>query len=216
VAKTKKSKKSVKKINKKSDAKKLIKKRVKKVVKKTAKKAAKKAAKKVVKKTAKKKVLPIPKGYNTITPYLIVNGALDAIAFYKKALGAKMVMCMNQGKKKVSHAELQIGDTKIMLADEFPEMGAHGPKSYDGSAISIHLYVKNVDATVKKAVSSGAKLLRPVEDQFYGDRSGAVVDPFGHVWYVATHVEDVSPKEMKKRMAAMCTHKPGTCDGVHA
>lgn len=208
MAKAKKMKKPVKKP---------VKKAVKKAVKKPVKKAVKKIAKKTVKKIAKKKVLPIPRGYNTVTPYLIVSGAVDAIAFYKKVFGAKNVMCMDKNSGKVSHAELQIGDTKIMLADEYPEMGARAPESYGGSPISIHLYVKDVDSVVKKAVAAGAKLLRPVQDMFYGDRSGGIEDPFGHVWYVATHVEDVTPKEIKKRMAAMmCSHKEGTCDDNHS
>lgn len=182
-----------------------------------AKKIVKKSAKKSTQKTAKKaakKVSPIPAGYNTVTPYLIVEGALDAIAFYKKAFGAKAVMCMDEGTGKVGHAELQIGDTKIMLADECPKMNARSPKAYNGSPVSIHLYMNDVDAVVKKAVAAGAKLIRPVEDMFYGDRSGGITDPFGHTWYIATHVEDLTMAQVKKRMAEMCQHK-GTCDEAH-
>lgn len=173
--------------------------------------------KKIVKKSAKKaakKVSPIPAGYNTVIPYLIVDGALDAIAFYKKAFGAKAIMCMDHGTGKVGHAELQIGDTKIMLADECPEMNARGPKTCNGSPISIHLYMTDVDAVVKKAVAAGATLIRPVEDMFYGDRSGGIKDPFGHTWYVATHTEDLTMAQVKKRMAEMSKHK-GACDEAH-
>lgn len=175
-------------------------------------KAKKKSAKKVVvKKAVKKKVLPIPKGYNAITAYLIVNGAANAIAFYKKVFDAREVMVMSGDHGKVGHAELKIGDSKIMLADECPKNNARAPESFGGSPISIHLYVKNVDAVVESAVAAGAKLLRPVQNMFYGDRSGGVQDPFGHVWYVATHVEDVSAAEMKKRMASMCSKDSHDC-----
>ena len=150
-----------------------------------------------------KKVLAIPKGYHTVTPYLIVNGGIKAIAFYKKAFGAKSVVHMEQPKGKVQHAELTIGDSKIMLGDECPEMQALSPDHYKGSPITIHLYVKDVDAVVKRAVSAGAKLIRPVEDMFYGDRSGGLEDPFGHRWYVSTHIEDLTLSQIKKRAAAL-------------
>lgn len=166
-----------------------------------AKKLVKKAKKKVTKKKLKK-VLPIPKGYHSVTPYLIVNNAAKAIDFYKKVFGAKEIARMEHSGK-VGHAELKIGDAKIMLADEYPEMGARSPVAYGGSPISIYLYVKDVDAVVKLAVRSGAKLTRPVDNMFYGDRSGGITDPFGHIWYVATHVEDVSMAEIKKRAAAL-------------
>ncbi len=159
------------------------------------------AKKTVVRK--KKKVLAIPKGYNNVTPYLIVNNAAKAIEFYKKAFGAKQKMRMDHPGGRVAHAELQIGDTKIMLADECPEMHAMGPKNYGGSAITIHLYVKNVDAIIKKALSAHAKLIRPIQNMFYGDRAGTIEDPHGHVWYVATHVENVTPREMRKRAASL-------------
>ena len=171
--------------------------------KKPAKKLTMAAAKKKPVKAQKKKVQAIRKGYNSITPYLIVNQAAAAIKFYQKAFGAKLVKCMDGPNKKVMHAELKIGDSKFMLADEFPEMNAHGPKKYNGSPITVHLYVKNVDAVVKQAVKLGAKLLRPVEDQFYGDRSGAFEDPYGHQWHVATHIEDVSNATIKKRAAEL-------------
>jgi PhnB protein len=148
------------------------------------------------------KVKPIPDGYHTVTPYLIVNGGAAAIEFYKKAFGAREVFRMSQPDGKIGHAEIQIGDSRVMLADEVPEMQHRSPKSLGGSPISILLYVENVDAVVDRAVRAGAKLSRPVADQFYGDRTGGLQDPFGHDWYVATHVEDVSEEEMKKRMAA--------------
>lgn len=170
------------------------------------KKALKKPGKKVVKKTAikrKKKVQAIPKNYHSITPYLIIDGAAKAIDFYKKVFGAKEAMRMESPAGKIAHAELKIGDSKIMLADECLEMDARGPRAYGGSAITIHLYVKNVDATVEKAVSAGAKIVRKVEDMFYGDRSGTLEDPFGHKWHVSTHIEDVTPAKIRKRAAEM-------------
>ena len=167
----------------------------------TKKKVVAKAKSKVTK--PKKKVLSIPKGYNTITPYLVVDKGSKAIEFYKKIFGAKEVKRMEKPNGKIGHAELKIGDTKIMLADEFPEMGALAPKAFGGCAVSIHLYTKNVDDVVKRAVAAGAKLSMPVNDMFYGDRSGSIVDPFGHSWYISTHIEDVSPATMRKRAAEM-------------
>ena len=148
------------------------------------------------------KVKPIPEGYGTVTPYLIVDGAARAIEFYRQAFGAEETFRMEGPGGKVGHAEIKIGDSHVMLADEHPEMGARGPQSFGGSPISLVLYVEDVDATVSRAVEAGAKLTRPVANQFYGDRTGGVEDPFGHAWYVATHVEDVSEEEMKKRAAA--------------
>ncbi len=145
---------------------------------------------------------PIPEGYHTATPYLIIKGAASAIEFYKKAFGASELMRMADPSGKVMHAEIKIGNSPIMLADEFPEMGARSPQSLGGSPVSILLYVEDVDAVFSQAVAAGAKVERPVKDQFYGDRSGGVTDPFGHVWYIATHKEDVSPEEMRKRAAA--------------
>lgn len=145
-------------------------------------------------------VRPIPEGYHSITPYLIIKGAAQAIEFYKKAFGAKETFRMEDPKsKKVGHAELRIGDSAIMLADECPDMGYRSPESYGGTPVSIHLYVESVDAVVEQAVRSGAKVERPVKDEFYGDRTGTLRDPFGHVWSVATHKEDISPGEMKRR-----------------
>lgn len=148
-------------------------------------------------------VKPIPEGYHTATPYLYVNGGAKALEFYKKAFGATELFRMEGPGGSIGHAEIRIGDSPIMLADESPEMGARSPHSYGGSAVGIMLYVPDVDATVKRAVDAGAKLDRAVEDKFYGDRMGSVEDPFGHKWYIATHIEDVSPDEMKRRAEAM-------------
>ena len=144
----------------------------------------------------------IPDGYHNVTPYLIVNDAAAAIEFYKKAFGATELMRMPKPNGKIGHAEIRIGDSPIMLADEAPEMDARSPRTFGGSPVSIFLYVDDVDTTFARAVDGGAKVQRPLADQFYGDRTGGVEDPFGHVWYIATHVEDVSPEEMKKRAAA--------------
>ncbi|OGO95623.1 MAG: glyoxalase [Coxiella sp. RIFCSPHIGHO2_12_FULL_44_14] len=149
----------------------------------------------------KPKVSPIPAGYHSITPYLIVDGAAKAIVFYEKALGAIVVMRMEMPNQKIGHAELSIGDSKFMLADEFPEMHTCSPRAYGGSPVGIHLYVENVDEVVKQAVSCGAKLLQPVETKFYGDRNGAIEDPYGHKWYISTHVEDVPEEEIERRAA---------------
>ena len=149
------------------------------------------------------KVKPIPDGYHTVTPYLIVQGAAAAIDFYKQAFGATELFRMNGPDGKVGHAEIRIGDSPVMLADEHPQMGARGPKSIGGSPISIMLYVEDCDAVVGQAVAAGAKVTRPAQDQFYGDRMGGLEDPFGHAWFVATHKEDVSPEEMRRRSAAL-------------
>ena len=143
---------------------------------------------------------PIPDGYHTATPYLIIRGAGDAIEFYKKAFGATELFRMPAPGGKIGHAEIKIGDSPIMLADESPEMGYKSPQSLGGSPISIMIYVADVDTVFKQAVAAGGKEQRPVKDQFYGDRSGTLEDPFGHVWHVATHKEDVSPEEMERRL----------------
>jgi PhnB protein len=148
------------------------------------------------------KVKPIPEGYHSTTPYLCVKGAADAIEFYKKAFGAKELSRMADPSGKVGHAEIQIGDSRVMLADEYPEMGFLSPKSIGGTPVMMHLYVEDVDATVPRAVAAGAKVTREVADQFYGDRGGKIEDPFGHSWYVATHKEDLSQEEIQKRAAA--------------
>jgi PhnB protein len=148
------------------------------------------------------KVSYIPKDYNTITPYLIVKGAAQAIEYYKKVFGATEVVRMNGPDGKVGHAELKIGNSHIMLADENPAMGqGHISATTIGqSPVSLYVYLPDVDTVVKRAAAEGAKILKPVENQFYGDRSGFLQDPFGHLWGVATHVEDVSPKELEERM----------------
>jgi PhnB protein len=154
-------------------------------------------------------VKPIPDGYHTVTPYLIVNGAAAAIDFYKKVFGAKELMRMPGPGGKVGHAELQIGDSRIMLADEHPDMGAKAPGSFGGSPVGLMLYVEDVDVRFKRAIDAGAKVKKPLADQFYGDRSGTVTDPFGHQWTIATHKEDVSPEEMDRRMKAMMKKQGG-------
>jgi PhnB protein len=149
----------------------------------------------------KKKVSSIPKGYRVVTPYLAVKGAAEAIEYYTKAFGAKVRMRMDGPGGSIGHAELQLGDSVIMMADEFPGMNT-SPASLNGTTINLLLYVKDVDAAFAKAVGLGAKPVAPPVDKFYGDRMGIIADPFGHVWCLATHVEDVSPKEMAKRAAA--------------
>jgi PhnB protein len=144
-------------------------------------------------------VKPIPEGYHTVTPYLIVKGAADALEFYKKGLGATEIMRLPGPGGQVMHAEIKIGDSIIMLADEFPEMGAKSPQSLGGSPVGICLYVNDVDAAFKQALAAGAKEERAVKDQFYGDRSGTLRDPFGHQWTIATHTEDLTPEEIGQR-----------------
>jgi PhnB protein len=147
-------------------------------------------------------VNPIPEGYHAITPYLCIKGAASAIEFYKRALGATETMRMPHPDGRVAHAELKIGTAKIMLADEFPEMGVLSPTTIGGTPVTLHMYVQDVDALVTKATAEGLKVLRPVQDQFYGDRGGKFEDPYGHHWWIATHKEDVAPEEMAKRAAA--------------
>ena len=147
-------------------------------------------------------VKPIPDGYPQISPYLAVDRAADAIVFYTDVFGARERMRMPAPDDKVGHAELQVGDALIMLADEFPDMGHRGPKSVGGTPVTINIYVENVDDVFDRAVRAGAQSLRPVEDRFYGDRSGQFEDPFGHRWDVSSHVEDVPPEEMAKRAEA--------------
>jgi PhnB protein len=147
-------------------------------------------------------VKPVPEGYHTVTPYLIVSGAAKAIDFYRQALGATERMRLAAPDGKIGHAELQIGDSVVMLADEFPQMGALGPTSIGGSPVGLALYVEDVDARFQQAVAAGAKVLPPVQDQFYGDRSGTFEDPFGHKWTLSTHIEDVPPDEITRRFEA--------------
>jgi PhnB protein len=149
------------------------------------------------------KVKPIPDGYHTATPYLIIQGAAEALDFYKKAFSATEIMRMADPKTNhIGHAEIKIGDSPIMLADEHPDMGFRSPKSLGGTPVSLMLYVEDVDAVAKQATAAGAKEIRPVQDQFYGDRSGTFEDPFGHVWTISTHKEDLTPEEIGKRAAA--------------
>lgn len=141
----------------------------------------------------------IPQGYHSVTPYLIVDNAAAAIDFYQRAFGAKETLRLTMPGDKIGHADIQIGNSHVMLADEFPEMGARGPKSLDGWAVSLLIYVDDVDAVVAQATAAGATVQRPVQDQFYGDRTGTLIDPFGHIWSVATHKQEVSPEEMQRR-----------------
>ena len=146
-------------------------------------------------------VKPIPDGYHSVTPYLICDRAGDAIEYYKKAFGATELFRMDH-EGKIGHAELKIGDSPIMLADEFPQMGYRSPKSLGGTPVSLMIYVPDVDTVYKQAIDAGATEVKPLTDQFYGDRSGTLTDPFGHVWTIATHKEDVTMEEMNRRMAA--------------
>ena len=146
------------------------------------------------------KVEPVPEGYHTVTPYLIINGATEALEFYKTAFGATEIFRMPMPDGKIGHAEIKIGDSRIMLADEPPAgMGFQGPKTVGNTTVGICLYIEDVDSMAKQVVAAGAKELRPVVDQFYGDRSGTFQDPFGHVWTISTHKEDLTPEEMDKR-----------------
>ena len=148
-------------------------------------------------------VKPVPEGYHTVTPYLIVKGASRAIQFYKQAFGATEIMRFPGPNDTIAHAEIKIGDSVVMLADE-PSSGEYRtPQALGGSPVGLMIYVPDVDGVFKNAVSLGAKETRPVQDQFYGDRSGNLTDPYGHVWTIATHVEDVSKEEMQRRMAAL-------------
>ena len=148
------------------------------------------------------KVSYIPKDYSSVTPYLVVKGAAQAIEYYKKVFGATEVMRMPAPDGKIGHAELKIGTSRIMLADENPSMGAGhtSATTVGGSPVSLYIYLPDVDQVVQRATAEGGKVLKPVEDQFYGDRTGFIQDPYGHLWGVATHIEDVSPKDMEERM----------------
>ena len=151
-------------------------------------------------------VNPIPEGHHTLTPYLIVKGGKDAIAFYAKAFNATCLMQMDKPDGTLGHAEIKIGNSMLMLADEMPEMKAHSPQFFGGTPVSLCLYVEDVDTVFEKALAAGGKVVKPVENQFYGDRSGLLLDPFGHVWCIATHIEDVTPEEIEKRLAAIAQH----------
>jgi PhnB protein len=149
------------------------------------------------------KVKPIPDGYHHVTPYLSIKGAAAAIDFYKQAFDAIEVVRMPQPDGRIGHAELKFGDSFVMLADEFPEMNVVGPKTLGNTSVGLLLYVDDVDKTVERAVALGAKITKPIQDQFYGDRNATLEDPFGHKWTVAVHLEDVTPEEMNRRMTAM-------------
>jgi PhnB protein len=148
---------------------------------------------------------PIPDGYHAVSPYLIVSDGAAAIAFYRNAFAAKERMRLVRPDGKLGHAELEIGDSLVMLADESPRHGALSPRSIGGTPVSLHLYVTDVDAVFARAVAAGATELHPVADQFYGDRNGTFADPFGHRWHIATHIEDVAPEEIDRRAAAAAT-----------
>jgi PhnB protein len=148
-------------------------------------------------------VKAIPDGYHTVTPYLIIKGAVKALDFYKRAFGAKELFRMADPNGRIGHAEIMVGDSPIMLADEMPEMNYRSPQTLGGTPVSILLYVEDVDKQFATAVTAGASVVRPVKDQFYGDRSGTLTDPFGHVWTIATHKEDVSQEEMTKRLGEL-------------
>ena len=150
----------------------------------------------------------IPDGYHSVTPYLVIAGAAKAIDFYKRAFGAVEVMRMEDPRGKIGHAEIKIGDSHIMLSDESPDMGYLAPTSTGGAAVSLMVYVDRVDDVFKQAVKSGAKEMQPLEDRFYGDRSGTLKDPFGHTWTVATHLEDVPPEEMRRRATQFFQSRP--------
>src|SRR4051812_16085311 len=157
-------------------------------------------------------VQKIPAGYHSVTPYLIVDGGAAALDFYQKAFGAKIMFQMPGPGGKVMHAEIRIGDSVVMLADAFPEMDARSPKSLGGSPVGLLIYVEDVDARFAQAIAAGATEVRPVKDQFYGDRSGTLIDPFGHKWTLATHVEDVSVEETQRRFGAAMKSGSGGCD----
>ena len=148
-------------------------------------------------------VNPIPAGYAGITPYLIIRDAARALGFYKEVFDAKETLHLKYPDGKVAHAELAIGEGYVMISEELPERGFRGPLSFGGTPVSLLVYVKNVDAVVAKAIAAGAESKHPVADQFYGDRSGTIVDPFGHTWTIATHQKDMSPDDMQKAMEQM-------------
>ena len=149
-----------------------------------------------------KKAAATPKGYHTVTPSLFVAGAAEAIEFYKKALGAEELMRFPGPDGKIMHAEIKVGDSIIMLADEMPDMGGRGPRTIGGTPVSFFVYGENVDAAWKRAIDAGAREVVPLADQFWGDRTGCLEDPFGHQWWLATHVQDLTPEEIRKNAEA--------------
>jgi PhnB protein len=153
------------------------------------------------------KVKFIPEGFHTATPYLIIGGAANAIEFYKKVFGATEEYRMTGQDGRIGHAMIRIGDSTIMMADEFPELGYRGPLALGGTPVSILLYFDDADAIFDRAVAAGSQVLKPLQDQFYGDRNGTLKDPFGHQWTIATHIEDVTPEEVEKRVAALHAKK---------
>ncbi|MCY1081837.1 VOC family protein [Archangium lansingense] len=179
-----------------------------------AKKVAKKvstkmAAKKATAKKARAKAQPIPKGYHILTPSIVVKGAKEAVEFYKKAFGAKEVgKAMTTPDGQILHGEFRIGDSIVMYSDEFPNMGSRSPLSVGGTSSSLLIYTRDADALYKQALAAGAKVAMPIADMFWGDRYGVVVDPFGHQWQIATHKEDLTPKEMARRAAAAMSAPP--------
>jgi PhnB protein len=148
-------------------------------------------------------VSPVPPGYHTLTPYLIVDGAARALAWYTQAFNARELMRLSAPGGKIGHAEIEIGDSRIMLADESPTANAKAPGAFGGSPVSLHLYVPDVNATIAQAAAAGATIKVQPEDKFYGDRMGTLLDPFGHTWHISTHIEDVTVEEIERRMAAM-------------
>lgn len=169
-------------------------------------------ARKVAKRSAlsnRKIVKPIPDGYHAVTAYLAIGGAAPAIDFYKKAFGARELMRVPAPNGKIGHAELRIGDCRVMLADEYADLDFLGPRSRGGSTVNLHLYVKDSDATVARAVAAGARVRRPVKDEFYGDRTGTIEDPYGHVWHVATRKENLTKAQLRKRAEAAMKNPPG-------
>jgi len=152
-------------------------------------------------------VKAVPDGYQAVTPYLIVKNAAQALDFYKRALGARERMRLDAPGGKIGHAEIEVDGSCVMLADENAEMGHVGPQTIGGTPVSLHLYVKDVDTRFKQAIEAGGVEKRAVEDQFYGDRSGTFEDPYGHLWHLATHKEDVSPEEIRKRAEALFGRK---------
>jgi PhnB protein len=148
-------------------------------------------------------VKPIPDGYHSVTPYLVIKGAAEALEFYKSVFGATELMRFDGPNGTLAHAEIKIGNSPLMISDEWPDMGFRGPKSIGGSPVGIMIYVEDADAMFAKAVAAGGTVTKPLQDQFYGDRSGSITDPWGHMWTIATHVEDVTPEEIERRMKAM-------------
>ena len=153
------------------------------------------------------KVKPVPDGYHNITPYLVIKGAAAAIDFYKSVFGAVEIMRMPQPDGRIGHAELKFGDSFVMLADEYPEIAVVGPQTLGNTSVGLLLYVDDVDKTVERAVANGATIKKPVADQFYGDRTGSFEDPYGHLWHIGTHKEDVPIEEIQRRAAAMMAQR---------